>query len=143
MGAPVDLFFKGHNKGVAVKKFRSLGKCYQEACADQESSRELVARELVARELVARELVEGFGGIAYRAHHLNVARCLELTQKSLRCFQSDDLVLSAHLQEQGICRLKLAKYAVKGFSFGEESDALHKIQDHNLQYEEAIAAIVP
>jgi hypothetical protein len=131
MGAPMDVFLKGANKVRAVDAFRSLGAEAGKTCA-------VIPK---VDNLHVRELVEGFGGVAYRAKHIDVGEALRMSRLSVRCFQSDDLVMSAMLQKRGICRMKPSLYRVHGFSFGNEEDALHLMQDHNAQYSECIESI--
>lgn len=132
MGAPIDAFLKSKDRDTMVRAFRSLGPQAEETCKTAPH----------VPNLVVRELVEGFGAVSYRAHHVDIDRCLALTRLSRRCFQSDDLVISAMLQRGGICRMRPTRFKVHGFSFGNEADALHVMQDHNLHYSECIAAIL-
>jgi hypothetical protein len=87
MGAPIDVFIKGAQRVRATEAFRALGVDANRTC--QQAPR--------VEHLHVRELVEGFGGIAYRAKHIDVQDALRMSRLSLRCFQSDDLVMSAML----------------------------------------------
>jgi hypothetical protein len=38
------------------------------------------------------------------------------------------------MQRRGVTRAKLVKFAINGFSFGNQGDALHLLQHHNVAY---------
>lgn len=117
MGAPLREFLRVGKRESFADKFYSLARPGPTNCA-------ALAKE---QGLLVRDMIEGFGGVAYRASQLDIDKCLAMTRASSRCFKSDDIVLSMALETQGVCRFRLAKSAIKGFSFGDEEDALHVI----------------
>jgi hypothetical protein len=98
------------------------------------------------------ELIAGFGGIMYSpssyANPKVVNDLKTLSSLSKSCFQSDDMVLSTYFEMIGVPKIAI-KFSpgmnitkiVKQLDYGFEGDALHKIQDHEENYVDAIKNI--
>jgi hypothetical protein len=51
-----------------------------------------------------------------------------------KCYMSDDIVLNMQMQRAGVQRLIVQNVVVKPFSFGNQEDALHVMQNHYEAY---------
>lgn len=77
------------------------------------------------------DTAEGWGAIAYRPRLVNTARLRELSQLSLACRTSDDLVISYVLAESAVPKIRIANRffpEVHRFDFGTDSSGLQKIK---------------
>lgn len=82
-------------------------------------------------ELSYCHVLEGYKGIAYKPRLVDVDRAIDLAKASKHCLTSDDLVISYHLAERKIERIRIANpfyYKVGQFGFGFQGDALHNIK---------------
>lgn len=111
-GANVERYFTTGHQSSQVKSFLALWP------SD-------VPHEVPPPGMDERNLMEGFGAIAYRAKHLNPTRLRELAKASNKCYTSDDLTLNYSMQEKGITRFVINQFDIKGFSYGNQDDALH------------------
>lgn len=98
------------------------------------------------------ELIEGFGGIMYSPTSYNpkiVQELKTLSSLSKPCFQSDDIVLSAcfsmyAVPKVSLCYTKKAQIfdIIKELTHGLGNDALHNVQNHGINYVQALKDIV-
>lgn len=89
------------------------------------------------------DLVEGFGGISYRARHLNPERLRQFAQADKKCYMSDDIVLNTQMQESGIPRFRAPNIHCRPLRYGDQSDALHNLQDHYSSYGVCLDKVKP
>jgi hypothetical protein len=125
-------------KGAKVKSFLSQGPRSQQAQYFDTLWPQSVVAPLPVDGTVALDLIEGYGGVAYRSKHLQEKPLREMASCDKKCFQSDDIVLNMHMQQNGVARMRVEKVHVHPLSFGNQEDALHIMQNHYEAYGKCI-----